>query len=79
MPLNYKILSALVIAGVAVLAAVVLGLWWFNTSALPVLRRNNLEILMLPGMLVSLFLMGVVWYKIFIGALRLLRADMDAE
>ena len=79
MPLNYKILSALVIAGVATLAAVVLGLWWFNTSALPVLRRNNLEILMLPGMLVSLFLMGVVWYKIFIGALRLLRADMDAE
>ncbi len=79
MPLNYKILSALVIAGGAVLAAVVLGLWWFNTSALPVLRRNNLEILMLPGMLVSLFLMGVVWYKIFIGALRLLRADMDAE
>ena len=79
MPLNYKILSALVIAGVATLAAVVLGLWWFNTSALPVLRRNNLEILMIPGMLVSLFLMGVVWYKIFIGALRLLRADMDAE
>lgn len=79
MPLNYKILSALVIAGVAVMAAVVLGLWWFNTSALPVLRRNNLEILMIPGMLVSLFLMGVVWYKIFIGALRLLRADMDAE
>ncbi len=79
MPLKYKILSALVIAGVVVMAAVVLGLWWFNTSALPVLRRNNLEILMLPGMLVSLFLMGFVWYKIFIGALRLLRADMDAE
>ena len=79
MPLKYKIFSALVIAGVAVLAAVVLGLWWFNTSALPVLQRNNLEILMIPGMLVSLFLMGVVWYKIFIGALRLLRADMDAE
>ncbi len=79
MPLKYKILSALVIAGVAVLAAVILGLWWFNTAGLPVLQRNNLEILMVPGMLVCVFLIGVVWYKVFIGTLRLLRADMDAK
>ncbi len=79
MPLKYKILSALVIAGVAVLAAVILGLWWFNTSGLPVLQRNNLEILMVPGMLVCVFLIGLVWYKVFIGTLRLLKADMDAK
>ena len=79
MPLNWKIISSLVFAGVVVLVVTFGGLWWFNTSLLPVLQRNNLEILMIPGMLVSLFLMGVVWYKIFIGALRLLRADMDVE
>ena len=79
MPLNWKIISALVIAGAAVLTAVILGLWWFNTSGLPVLQRNNLEILMLPGLLASVFLIGLVWYKVFIGTLRLLKADMDAE
>ena len=79
MPLKYKIISALVIAGAAVLTTVILGLWWFNTSALPVLQRHNLEILMLPGLLASVFLIGLVWYKVFIGTLRFLRADMDAE
>ncbi len=79
MPLKWKIISALVIAGVTVLAAVILGLWWFNTSGLPVLQRNNLEILMLPGLLACVFLIGLVWYKVFIGAMRLLGANMDAE
>jgi hypothetical protein len=79
MPLKWKIFSALIVAGAAVLVVAIGGLWWFNTSGLPVLQRHNLEILMLPGLLVSLFLIGVVWYKTFIWSLRLVRADLDAE
>ena len=79
MPLNWKIISSLVFAGVVVLVVTFGGLWWFNTSLLPVLQRNNLEILMIPGVLACIFFIGVVWYKVFIGTMRVLRADMDAE
>lgn len=79
MPLKYKIISALVIAGAAVLTIAVGGMWWFNTSGLPVLQRNNLEILMLPGLLAYVFLIGFVWYKVFIWSLRIVGGDLDAE
>lgn len=79
MPLKWKILSALTIAGGVVLAVTVGGMWWFNASALPVLQRNDLEVLMLPGLLVYVFLIGFVWYKLFIWSLRLVGADLDAE
>ena len=79
MPLKWKIISALVAAGLIVFTAVVLGLWWFNTDLLPILKRNGLEILMLPGALLFVFLMGFAWYKIFFAALHLMRADLDSE
>ena len=67
------------LTGAAVLVIAVGGMWWFNTSGLPVLQRNNLEILMLPGLLAYVFFIGFVWYKIFIWSLRLVGADLDAE
>ncbi len=79
MPLKYRILGALVIAGVAVLTVTVGGMWWFNASLLPVLQRSNLEVLMLPGLLAYVFLIGFVWYKVFIWSLRIVGADLDAE
>ena len=79
MPLKYRILSARAIAGAVVLAVTVGGMWWFNASLLPVLQRSDLEILMLPGLLAYVFLVGFVWYKVFIWSLRLVGADLDAE
>jgi hypothetical protein len=77
MPTKYKILTSLVFAGVVVFAAAIFGMSWFNSTGAPWLAERSLSILMLPGALGVLFLMGFVWYRLFLLAMGILRVDLD--
>ena len=50
------------------------GLWWFNAEIFPGWQERGLGVLFAPVLLVYVFAIGIVWYKIFIFAMRLLGA-----
>lgn len=74
MPMGWRVFAALVTAGAIVMAVTIGGLWWFNTEIFPVLRERGLAFLFAPGLLVYVFGIGYVWYKIFIFAMGLFGA-----
>lgn len=74
MPMGWRVFAALVAAGAIVMTITIGGLWWFNTEIFPGWQERGLGILFAPGLLVYVLVIGVVWYKIFIFAMRVFGA-----
>ena len=77
MAVKYKILVSLIVAGVVIFGSAVGGLWWLQTGPLEALQARGLGLLMLPGTVAVLFVLGYAWYKIFMLMLFLTRVDLD--
>ncbi len=73
--ITWRIALSLGGAGLVTFALGVGGWLWFVAAGLPVLEARGLSILIIPGVVLFILLLGVVWFQVFSLLLTLLRAD----
>ena len=76
MPISWKVIAALVVAGGITLVIALGVMSWWNEAGIAFLKARGLELLSLPGLALFLVLLGFVWYQLFSTALHLL-GDRD--
>ena len=73
--ISWRIALALAGAGIGTFAIGVGGWIWFAVSVLPAIKGSGITILVIPGSILFIMLLGYIWYQIFSLILTLLRAD----
>ncbi|MEQ8247735.1 MAG: hypothetical protein RID42_08625 [Alphaproteobacteria bacterium] len=73
--ITWRIAVALIVAGIGTFAVGVGGWVWFSVSALPTVSAAGLSILIIPGTVLFILLLGFLWYHMFNLMLTVLRAD----
>ena len=73
--ITWRIAVALVVAGIGTFAVGVGGWVWFSIAALPDLSAAGLSIMIIPGTVLLILLLGFLWYNILSLLLTVLRAD----
>lgn len=73
--ITWRIAVGLIVAGIVTFALGVGGWVWFVADVMPVLHDNGLAILIVPGSVLFIMLLGFVWFRVFTLILTLLRAE----
>ena len=73
--ISWRIALGLVGAGIGTFTIGVGGWIWFSISVIPSIKGSGFAILIVPGTVLFVMLLGFVWYQIFSLILTLLRAD----
>ncbi len=73
--ITWRIATGLIGAGIVTFAVGVGGWVWFSADVLPILRDHGLTILIVPGIVLFVMLLGFVWFQVFSLILRILRSE----
>jgi len=73
--ISWRIAVGLVGAGIGTFTIGVGGWIWFSISVLPSIKGSGFAILIVPGTVLFVMLLGFIWYQIFSLILTVLRAD----
>jgi hypothetical protein len=73
--ISWRIAVGLVGAGIGTFAIGVGGWIWFSIAVLPAIKGSPITILVIPGSILFVMLLGFIWYQIFSLILTVLRAD----
>ena len=73
--ITWRIAVGLIGAGIVTFALGVGGWVWFAADVVPILQDKGLAILIIPGTVIFVMLLGVVWFRVFSLILTVLRSE----